>query len=235
MADRIKGERRIRGVLFDKDGTLFGFQESWAPPFAGLLADLSGGDAALAERLARAAGYDRGAAAFEPHSVVIAGTLQEVAGVLAPHLPGRSTGAVAARLEVWATGATMAPVTELGAFADGLRAAGLLLGVATNDSESAARAHLAAHLHRFDYIAGYDSGHGAKPGPGMIAAFCRAVSLAPAQVAMVGDSLHDLAAARAAGVAAVAVLTGVAGRETLAPHADVVLESIRDLPRWLDV
>jgi phosphoglycolate phosphatase len=31
----------------------------------------------------------------------------------------------------------------------------------------------------------------------------------------------------------VAVLTGVADRDELAPHADVVLDTIADLPRWL--
>ena len=51
---------------------------------------------------------------------------------------------------------------------------------------------------------------------------------------MVGDSLHDLSAARAAGMRAVAVLTGVAGREDLAPAADVVLDGVADLPRWID-
>jgi phosphoglycolate phosphatase len=50
---------------------------------------------------------------------------------------------------------------------------------------------------------------------------------------MVGDSTHDLHAGRAAGMVCVAVLTGVADRDELAPHADVVLDTIADLPRWL--
>ena len=54
------------------------------------------------------------------------------------------------------------------------------------------------------------------------------------RVAMVGDSLHDLEAAQAAGMARVAVLTGIAKHEVLAPHADVVLADIGDLPGWLD-
>ena len=54
-----------------------------------------------------------------------------------------------------------------------LRARGLKLGVATNDSEVPAQAHLRAHglTGLLDFIAGYDSGHGAKPGPGMCLAF----------------------------------------------------------------
>jgi phosphoglycolate phosphatase len=50
---------------------------------------------------------------------------------------------------------------------------------------------------------------------------------------MVGDSLHDLSAARMAGMTAIGVLTGVAGRETLEPAADVVLGSVAELPDWI--
>jgi len=42
--------------------------------------------------------------------------------------------------------------------------------------------------------------------------------------------LHDLESARAAGAIAVAVLSGVASREVLAPHADYVIADIGELP-----
>jgi phosphoglycolate phosphatase len=51
---------------------------------------------------------------------------------------------------------------------------------------------------------------------------------------MVGDSLHDLRAARAAGMRAVAVLTGPARAADLAPWADAVLPDIGALAGWLD-
>ena len=38
---------------------------------------------------------------------------------------------------------------------------------------------------------------------------------------------------RAAGMRTIAVLTGVAKREDLAPHADVVLTDIGAIPGWL--
>lgn len=233
MDRAIKGP--IRGLLFDKDGTLFDFQTSWAPPFARLVEELAAGDPGLAARLAEAAGFDAARGGFAPHSVVIAGTLREVADALAPHLPAQARGTLPARLDAWAQAARMRPVCELAALTRRLRGAGLRLGLATNDSEAAARAHLGPHADAFDFIAGYDSGHGAKPAPGMVLAFCRVAGLRPAEVAMVGDSLHDLAAARAAGAWALAVLTGVADRATLAPHADAVLDSVADLPRFLDL
>jgi phosphoglycolate phosphatase len=90
-------------------------------------------------------------------------------------------------------------------------------------------------LDRFAFVAGFDSGHGAKPEPGMLAAFCAATCIPAAECAMIGDSTHDLDSGRAAGMVTVAVLTGIADHADLAPHADVVLESIGALPAWLGV
>ena len=59
------------------------------------------------------------------------------------------------------------------------------------------------------------------------------MGLDPAQIVMVGDSRHDLVAGRAAGMACVAVLTGMADQATLAPYADAVLPDITALPAWI--
>ena len=125
-----------------------------------------------------------------------------------------------------------APLVALMARLDGL---GLPLGVMTNDAEFAARAHLrAAGIEQaFRFIAGFDSGHGAKPDPAPLLAFARAVGMVPERIVMVGDSPHDLTAGRAAGMQTVAVLTGPIAAEVLAPHADVILPHIGHLPDWL--
>ena len=47
---------------------------------------------------------------------------------------------------------------------------------------------------------------------------------------MVGDSVHDLEAAKNAGAIAVAVLSGPAPRDDLSPLADYVLDDISALP-----
>jgi hypothetical protein len=72
--------------------------------------------------------------------------------------------------------------------------------------------------HRiFDFVAGCDSGFGAKPDPGMCLAFAAHLGHAPDTILMVGDSLHDLTAGRAAGMRTVGVLTGIARRRTSHP------------------
>ena len=48
----------IRGVIFDKDGTLFDFQSTWGIWTAQVLARIAGSDEALLQQLAEALGYD---------------------------------------------------------------------------------------------------------------------------------------------------------------------------------
>jgi len=67
----------------------------------------------------------------------------------------------------------------------------------------------------------------------MLEAFCEMTGVEPAQVLMVGDSLHDMVAGRAAGMRNIAVLTGVATRPQLDPFAYSVIPSIAALPKLL--
>lgn len=227
----------LKGILFDKDGTLFDFNATWGAWTLGLLEAEAGGDAALAGALAEALGYDIAARAFRPDSIVIASTAAQVADVILPFLPPQPKADLLRRMNAAAEAAPQAEAAPLRPFVDRLQAASLKIGVATNDAEAPARAHLRAAgiERRFDFIAGYDSGFGGKPAPGQLLAFCAHVGLDPADCAMVGDSTHDLHAGRAAGMVCVGVLTGVACRAELAPHADIVLRSIADLPAWLGI
>lgn len=224
----------IRGILFDKDGTLFDFSATWVGWAEAFLTRVSAGDEARAEALAAAMGFDRAGRAFDPRSAVIAGTPDEVGAALAPLL-GRPLAEVVDWINAESAEAPQAEAVPLAPLLDGLRAQGLKLGVATNDAEMPARAHLSAAgvLDRFDFLAGFDSGHGAKPAPGMCLGFAEAMALDPAEVVMVGDSRHDLHAGRAAGMRTLAVLTGLAPAAELAPFADAVLPDIGHLPGWL--
>ncbi|TAG12096.1 MAG: HAD family hydrolase [Rhodobacterales bacterium] len=224
----------IDGLIFDKDGTLFDFRISWGQWAKGFLASVATGPDHAAQ-LGRAIGFDAATLSFAPDSPVIAATAADIAAALAPHLPEHTVVSLTELIDETAGAAPMSEAVPLRPLLATLRARGLKLGVATNDSEAPARQHLAAHgiTECFDFIAGYDSGHGAKPGPGMCLAFAATLGLDPARVAMVGDSRHDLEAGRAAGMRTVAVLTGIAKHDDLAPHADVVLPDIGSLPDWL--
>ncbi len=226
---------RAKAVLFDKDGTLFDFQKSWASWIGQEVAQLSGGDPAIAAKIAAAIGYDPETGLILPGSVAIAGTERDVARLLLPFIPGAALEDLVAHLQRTAAALIPVAVMPLVPFLAELAAMDLYLGLATNDSEAAARKHLRHHgvMDMFDFVAGYDSGHGAKPAPGMCAAFAHRCGVAADQVVMVGDSLHDLHAGRTAGMQTVAVLTGVASAEDLRDHADVVLPDIGHLVGWI--
>ena len=226
----------IRGVVFDKDGTLYDFEATWGRWTVELIDGLAEGDGRLAQRMADSVGFDLAQRRFDPASPVIAGTPDGAADLLGPHLPDLPRGALIARMNALAARAPLVEAAPLAPLLAGLRGRGLRLGVATNDAESAARAHLQVSgvVAAFEFIAGYDSGFGAKPGPGMLEGFVRATGLPAGSVAMVGDSLHDLEAGRAAGMVTLGVLTGPATEGDLAPLADAVLPDIGHLPDWLD-
>lgn len=232
---------RIKGVLLDKDGTLIDYVATWRGLVQKMIADYTGADAALGDALGLAIGFERRTGLFLAGSPVVAGATAEVAMLMSALLPRFSPAYIEedANRRALAAGAEEGGLTAtpgLAAALKRLRDMGIALGVATHDTELAARAHLRAiGLYEFfDFFAGYDSGHGAKPGPGMPLAFCAALTLRSEDVVMVGDSLHDLGAGRAAGCAAsVGVLTGLATEADLAPHADAIVHAVADLPDYL--
>lgn len=225
----------VDAILFDKDGTLFDFGATWNGWAGQVIAELSQGDDALAEALATAVRYDRAAEGFRSDSPVIAGTNREVAEVMAPVLPDRHVDEIERHLELRAADAALAPAVPLAGFLDRLSDRGIVLGVMTNDSEYSALAQLsgAGVLERFAFVAGFDSGFGAKPTPDPLLAFCRTVEVAPDRAAMVGDSTHDLIAGRAAGMVTIGVLTGLAQAEELAPYADHIMPHIGHIEGWV--
>ncbi|NOX42073.1 MAG: HAD family hydrolase [Alphaproteobacteria bacterium] len=223
---------QIKGMLFDKDGTLFDFQTTWGAWAKRFFLDIAFGDRLLAANISRQLGYDYETEKFSKDSVIIAGTPDEVTAALIEVTPGWEADKLVAHVNKVTMEVPQSEPVPLIPLLEGFRAQGLKLGVATNDAEAPARAHLngAGITYLFDFIAGFDSGFGAKPATGMQIGFCEAVNLEPSQVMMIGDSTHDLISGRDAGMMTVAVLTGMAEAHELAPFADVVLQHIGEIP-----
>ncbi len=231
----------IRGVLFDKDGTLIDFFATWSPAYEKAAHDTARGDPVLAERLMTLGGRDPLTKRFRPDSLLAAGTNAQIGQLWAEAAGHPDSAALIAKLNKFFQEHALAharPVTDLVNLLGRLRSHGLRLGLATMDSSAAAEAQLNSFGVRrlMDFVCGYDSGFGEKPGPGMVEGFCRIVGLPANSIAVVGDSPHDLDMARNAGAGlAIGVLTGVSLREVLTLHADLVLESIADLETALEL
>lgn len=230
---------RFAGVLFDKDGTLVDFHLTWGPAVHAMIVALAGGDPALMRAQAEALHFSIETMRFRDSSPLVAGSTADY-GLGWANALGR-TDLAALKAEIDALSAaeslrSLTPIVETPVVFAALRAAGLRLGVATNDTEASARRQIEAlGIGRdVEFVAGYDSGHGGKPDPGMVHAFADWLGAPTSRIALVGDSLHDIAAARAAGAVAVAVLSGPAGRAALEPCADHVIAHIGELPALLE-
>ena len=226
----------IRGILFDKDGTIIDYWATWLPINREVALYAAGGDQALAEELLRLGGQDPATGRVTAGSPLAAGSVADIAEVFAAH-PGVAPppGFLAGIDRIFSAGGAAHSRLVEGAreTVAELKRRGFRLGLATNDFAGGLEASLARHdiLPLFDFTAGCDSGYGAKPDPRMALAFCRAAGLAPREVAMVGDAVHDLAMGRAAGVGlTVGVLSGTSARGDLDRYADLILDSIGEMP-----
>lgn len=225
----------IKGVLFDKDGVLVDFHATWGPATVQVIDTLAEGHTGKSRALADAVDFDLDAGLHRPDSIFIAGSSRQLVEAWAPHLPGIGTTGLQQHLAMLFTEAGHQHVAAYAEVEAALAELGRMrraLGVATNDEEISARRQLGSLglAGRFAFVAGADSGHGAKPEPGMLLAFAEHIGAEPQEVVMVGDTLHDMKAARAAGTVAVAVGTGPAELDDLAPHADHAIATLADLP-----
>ncbi len=229
----------IRAILFDKDGTLLDFEATWGPMYRALALELAGGDAARALAMLVAGGLDAATGRVRSGSVLGAGTSAEMVALWFPALDAAAAVALAASIDARChdhgrSGSVVVPgAAEVLAR---LAAAGYVMGVATNDGTLAAVGAMDAlgFAGWLPHVYGYDAVAWPKPAADAVHAFAAAAGVEADEVAVVGDNRHDLEMARAAGAgAAIGVLTGNSGHDDLAPFADVVLPSIRELPDWL--
>lgn len=227
--------KTIKGLLFDKDGTLFDFHATWSAWCAGFIQDMADGNTQIEIDLSEVMDFDREQKLIRDSSPIIAGTIDEILPSIHNILSSWNKDALFHHMLDSAAVAPQRPVVSLDPLLSRFRSQDLKLGVATNDNEAPARAHLnsVCVLEYFDFVSGCDSGFGAKPEPGMLLGFAGAMGLQPSEIAMVGDSTHDLRAGRAAGMINIGVLTGPAVADDLAPFADVILRDIGEIPEWL--
>lgn len=236
LANGLKG---IKGFVFDKDGTLTDFYNTWMPLMRRASLLVASGDEQACLHLLETSGYISETGKCIPGSPIVAAPTDELANgwwnALLPefaHLHARhntleEVTAIVEDVFLTGIGSTTQTVCDLPQFLGCLKDLGLKLGVATNDSEGSAFTTFDQFgaTPYLDFVSGYDSGHGSKPG--MILAFCAKTGLKPCEVAMVGDSVQDLVAGQKVGCGLrVGVLTGVALYDDLAPNAHMVIESI---------
>ena len=227
----------IRGLLFDKDGTILDYALTWTPINRAVAAYAARGDVTVRDRILSRGGHDPITNRVAAGSLFAGGSVEEIIAHCRDVAGSGAPGDLDVETErLFRDGGAAHSVLIPGVFETlvRLKAERFELGLATNDTAAGLEASLARFglLPLFDFTCGADSGFGTKPGPGMVEAFCRVTSLPAADVAVIGDSIHDLEMARRAGAGLrIAVLSGTSGRSDLEDHADLVVESVTALPQ----
>jgi len=208
-------------VVFDKDGTLIDLDASWAPVARSWIGAVAGDDDRLTRDLAELLGYDAPAGRLVPDSTFAAGTLGDVGDATAGRLidvgwsPAAVSSALAAAREAVEAVALNNPadtLADLGPLFSQLTAAGVAVAVLTSDDRAPTVEFLEqvdVHLLVSAVVTADDVDH-PKPHPDGLQRIGRALGVAAERTLMVGDSLADHQAARAAGAWFVAVGHGSA-------------------------
>lgn len=212
--------RRYSLVVFDWDGTISDSTAIIASSIQGALRDM--GEQVPEDAAAR---------------YVIGLGIDDAIRHVAPSLPVSRYGEVAARYrEHYLARQDDIPLFE-GAIdlLEELEAAGHLLAVATGKSRRGLDHVLGrSGLHaRFHATRCGDEGF-PKPHPDMLLYIMERLGVAPTETLMVGDTVHDVALARNAGVDAVAVAYGAHDRAELIRAGPLAMVgSVVELRRWL--
>ena len=225
---KLRTTKPIRGILFDKDGTLFDFAFLWE--------DVA---RVIACRIARhhgLHGHHHGEAMLARAGVMM--DFQGIAKGWTAHLreqgaeSANETEMLAALVEHFNDLTLVRPErvrTTIAGLREGLeelKKLGFWLGVASNDNlQSVWTCLRAAGMETlFDSVAGLDGQTRSKPHAEMLTAFAAAHGLEPSEIAMIGDSVVDMEFARNAGALALAVTCGVGQRQQLEMIADAVCD-----------
>ncbi len=224
---------KIRGIIFDKDGTLFDIQRSWSEWANVFVTEFCKKHGLERRKLADAIHFDLASSKFLRESIFVHGSVDEVVDTIFQLFPRIPKNDIHSALFENSRDAKQVPLTDLHKLFTSLNT--ITFGLATNDSEHNAVNHLKQHnlTQYFEMIIGYDSGYGSKPETGQLEAFLRKTNLLPQEVLMVGDSIYDLVAANKIDMPCLGVLSGTANENDLKAHTPFLIESIDKLYEWI--
>ena len=234
----------IKGILFDKDGTLIDFNSFWirvaksvVPEF--LKKNQIPADQKHIDLVMEAMGIfgdyvdPNGALAYKSNREIAEGVAESLAGN-GIQTDSRQVQEQLVRLfeeSIFEQKIPFQTFTDLPELFRRLKAKEIRLGIATADTMVSAK-HCVQELQieeLLDYIGADDGTVRPKPEPDMFEAFCQAYGLEPGEVAVVGDTRNDMKFARNCKGKAIGVLSGVSAKEDFEDLADMVIPSVADI------
>ena len=252
----------IRGIIFDKDGTIIDFYTLWLPVVEGVAEDIleelttlslreGNGYSSLKDDMLKIVGLDPAEEKIDPEGNLASASVGRTARQLADYLQKQDLSFTVREdiledeimevMENAAGGAefeeNLEETADLHALFSRLRSRGIHLGLVTADSRPSTLTIMKELeiMDYFDFVACGDDSRPEKPDPAAVEEFCRKFELEPEEVMFVGDTPTDMKTARNAGVGlAVGVLCGVGTRADLEKLADVLVETPDEIFEFLD-
>lgn len=240
---------KVRGILFDKDGTLLQFISLWGwwaeTVMKGLEQELEQEGGSLPEDPGYILGvhiepdgsirsHDRQgplAMGSPTQMISIATYLLYKEGVPWNRAVQRVTAVFEQANEQLLEHANIIPVTGVVPFLELCRQHGLKMAVVTADDKGPSEQHLEKMgiRHYFDAVVGDDCVAQGKPYPDMVELACREIGLEPHEIAVIGDSVGDIEMGHAAG-SSLQIFIDEANQFEAAPEsADVMIRSYEEI------
>lgn len=235
---------KIKGILFDKDGTLIDFYSLWLQIADRIVPEFLKENqitldkehiCMVKEALGILENY------IDPHGAIACKSNQEIAEGISEALATKEIqiDSKKARTQIVRLfeETMLGGEVEFQAFTDlpklflKLKERGIRLGIATADTLISTK-HCAKKLQieqLLDYIGADDGVVRAKPETDMFEIFCSKYGLEPEEVAVVGDTYNDMRFAKNCKAKAIGVLSGVSQKEDFQDLADVVIPSVEDI------
>ncbi len=214
----------IKGIAFDKDGTLMDYDSFWVPVAEGAIKALLDPHhkESLKDTLNAIGAYDG------IKGVLCHGTYTNIADAINKAIGTQfSADEVAEKFADSVGLAKVLPTCEnIRPLFERLRGAGYILSVITSDNDSLTRYCLGelGIPDMFDRIYADDGIHPSKPAPYHMQRFLEEWGLEPSEVIMVGDTMTDMKFAENSGVRGVGV--GKYATELLADKAGYIIPDI---------
>ncbi|MBQ8526505.1 MAG: HAD family hydrolase [Clostridia bacterium] len=224
----------VKGIIFDKDGTLMEYEAFWVKIAEAAVTDALvkiGADTALLYDIMKASGCEDGVAAAD--GVMCSGTYKDFSDIMWEILDKHGTSVEKDVLLKQITESYYASFSmgEVVPVCDNLRdvlvkikSKGIKIALVTNDSVKGTEhcLEILGISHLFDKVYADDGIAPAKPDPYRINQFCSEENISPENVIVVGDTIADMLFAKNAGVAAVGVAKNEHNRKILEQYAPVI-------------
>ncbi len=236
----------IRGVLFDKDGTLIDFYTLWiaaAVWSVGEIVRLNNLPSNMEEYILDVIGVQGGE--MKPDGALAYKVYEEIAEDICIALREKEIDLECKNITkqlifffeqyIITKGAKYTEITNTARLVDELKSMGIYVGMSTADTMDSAIDCLEklGVIDKFDYIGADDGVIKPKPHPAMVHDFIDKYALRADEVMIVGDTYNDIMFAKNSGSLAVGVLSGVSTESDFGSEVDYVLTSVAELPQLI--